>query len=631
MRFRLLCILFLSLAINIHARAQKNYVHQLDSKETFLKLAGKPLSDKFTNIKSVKIVYDYTEKKLYFFNSVQYKYHHNFCHDVLNFSDDLNYFNDISYNSAPTRMLLLGNLNYLNENDNWVLELAPIDEMNTQLIQFFYRQVAQHAFFKDRLKFYLNTPRLIQLKEDGKLNTPCVYSDFIFQNITEQTLETGKAVGILRKYDLKQYPKLQPRPDEIIIINTTPEVLPRVKGIIITELQTPLSHLVLLAKNRDVPLYADKRAWSKPALTALEGQKVELIVSENGYTMQATQKNVSPEQPVSRIVLKPDYTVQQIMDLNMPLPGHPADIIGSKASNLALLKIVQKRVKGFKTPEHAYAIPFYYYKDHIQKNHLDKQIDALLQIPVDSTEQIAKALKQLRKAIKKSAIDSSLIQNIGHILSQQGQFTHFKFRSSTNAEDLKGFNGAGLYDSKSAVLNDPDKTIQNAILEVWASLWNERAFYERELFHIDHRSCAMGVLIHRSFPDEQANGVLITRNLYRDRYQGITVNVQKGEASVVTPDSGVTCDEFYVHSFNIPGHELSIDYRSTSSINDHKAILKDKEIQQLYHTSLLIEKHINRLWRTYHMCDRNMPLDIEFKLEGSNREFYIKQVRAYVD
>jgi phosphoenolpyruvate synthase/pyruvate phosphate dikinase len=188
-----------------------------------------------------------------------------------------------------------------------------------------------------------------------------------------------------------------------------------------------------------------------------------------------------------------------------------------------------------------------------------------------------------------------------------------------------------LYDSKSAVLNDPDKTIQNAILEVWASLWNERAFYERELFHIDHQSCAMGVLIHRSFPDEQANGVLITRNLYRDRYQGITVNVQKGEASVVTPDSGVTCDEFYVHSFNIPGHELSIDYRSTSSINDHKAILKDKEIQQLYHTSLLIEKHINRLWRTYHMCDRNMPLDIEFKLEGSDRELYIKQVRAYVD
>ncbi|WP_161971257.1 PEP/pyruvate-binding domain-containing protein [Edaphocola flava] len=603
----------------------------MDSKETFLKLAGKPLSDKFTNIKSVKIVYDYTEKKLYFFNSVLYKYHHNFCHDVLNFSDDLNYFNDISYNSEPTRILLLGNLNYLNEKDNWVLELAPIDEMNTQLIQFFYQQVAQHTFFKDRLKFYLNTPRLIQLKEDGKLKIPCVYSDFMFQNITEQTLETGKAVGILRKYDLKQYPKLQPRPDEIIMINTTPEVLPRVKGIIITELQTPLSHLVLLAKNRNVPLYADKLAWSKPALTALEGQKVELIVSENGYTMQATQKNVSPEQPVSRIVLKPDYTVQQIVDLNMPLPGHPADIIGSKASNLALLKIVQKRVKGFKTPEHAYAIPFYYYKDHIQKNHLDKQIDALLQIPVDSTEQIAKALKQLRKAIKQTAIDSSLIQNISHILSQQGQFTHFKFRSSTNAEDLKGFNGAGLYDSKSAVLNDPDKTIQNAILEVWASLWNERAFYERELFHIDHQSCAMGVLIHRSFPDEQANGVLITRNLYRDRYQGITVNVQKGEASVVTPDSGVTCDEFYVHSFNIPGHELSIDYRSTSSINDHKAILKDKEIQQLYHTSLLIEKHINRLWRTYHMCDRNMPLDIEFKLEGSDRELYIKQVRAYVD
>lgn len=628
---RLFFSLIIASFLSLQAAAQKDYVHKLTGKEAFMKMAGKPLSDKFTHIKSVKVVYDYTEKQVYFFNSIKYKYHHDFCKDVLNFSDDIGQFNEIAYNDSPKRILLLGNLNYLEKTDDWILELAPLDQMVAPLVQIFYQSVSKNAFFNNKLKFYLNTPRLIGLKEQGKLNIPCVYSDFVFQSITEQSLETGSAVGILKHYDLQKHPKIQPKPDEIIIINTTPEILPRVKGIIVTELQTPLSHLVLLAKNRNIPLYADTRAWKKPGLTEMEGQKVELNIIKDGYSIKPTQKNIILKQPTNKIILRPDYSTQQIVDLSKPLPGNAAELIGSKATNLALLKIIEKRVKGFKTPEYAFAIPFYYYKAHIEQHQLNKQIETLLSINPDSTAQISKALKSIRKAIRQSTVDSNLLQEISHLLQQQGQFTHFKFRSSTNAEDLKGFNGAGLYDSKSVVLEDTSKTIEEAILAVWASLWNERAFYERELFQIEHRSCAMGILIHRSFPDEQANGVLVTRNLYRDKYQGITVNVQKGEASVVTPESGVTCDEFYVHSFNIPGHDLSIDYRSTSSLNDHKPVLEEKEIQQLYQISLLIEKHINKLWRNYHMSDRNMPLDMEFKLEGTERELYIKQVRVFID
>ena len=59
------------------------------------------------------------------------------------------------------------------------------------------------------------------------------------------------------------------------------------------------------------------------------------------------------------------------------------------------------------------------------------------------------------------------------------QFESFRFRSSTNAEDLENFNGAGLYDSKAAKKNHKTKTIDAAIKEVWASLWNFRAFNER--------------------------------------------------------------------------------------------------------------------------------------------------------
>lgn len=58
--------------------AQKDYVHSITQKQQFINLAGRPLTDKFTNVKSVKVVYDYSAKKLYFFNSIKYKYHHDF-------------------------------------------------------------------------------------------------------------------------------------------------------------------------------------------------------------------------------------------------------------------------------------------------------------------------------------------------------------------------------------------------------------------------------------------------------------------------------------------------------------------------------------------------------------------------
>ena len=50
-------------------------------------------------------------------------------------------------------------------------------------------------------------------------------------------------------------------------------------------------------------------------------------------------------------------------------------------------------------------------------------------------------------------------------------------RSSTNAEDLPGFNGAGLYDTVANVRGKA--ALGEAVKQVWASLWNLRAVEER--------------------------------------------------------------------------------------------------------------------------------------------------------
>lgn len=84
-------------------------------------------------------------------------------------------------------------------------------------------------------------------------------------------------------------------------------------------------------------------------------------------------------------------------------------------------------------------------------------------------------------------------------------------RSSTNAEDLKGFNGAGLYESISVkvqvhifvkhlialCLQAPfeEKDVQAAVLGVWVSVWNHRAFAERRAFGIDESDVVMSILV----------------------------------------------------------------------------------------------------------------------------------------
>ncbi|WP_435524912.1 PEP/pyruvate-binding domain-containing protein [Chryseobacterium indoltheticum] len=272
---------------------------------------------------------------------------------------------------------------------------------------------------------------------------------------------------------------------------------------------------------------------------------------------------------MKEIILKRDLSVTNLVDLETIMPLNIVNSIGSKATNLGLLKQIQKELKSYKTPEYAFAIPFYYFDQHIKENNFQDKINALYAIPKDSVKLLEKELKAFRKMVKNSKVNPELLKKIEEKLNAQTDFKNFRFRSSTNAEDMEGFNGAGLYDSKTAIIGDPEKTVEKAILDVWSSFWNFRAFQERDLFGINHESCAMGVLVHRSFPDEKANGVLVTRNLYRNQYVGITVNVQLGEESVVKPEPGVTCDEFYCHTFNGFG-SFVVDYRSTSKSKQWK-------------------------------------------------------------
>jgi hypothetical protein len=156
-----------------------------------------------------------------------------------------------------------------------------------------------------------------------------------------------------------------------------------------------------------------------------------------------------------------------------------------------------------------------------------------------------------------------------------------RFRSSTNAEDLDGFTGAGLYTSESGDPNDPKRPVFDAIRTVWSSVWYFRAFEERSYRNIDHKSVGMALLVHRSFPDEEANGVAITGNPFDKSglEPAFYINVQKGDLSVVLPDASVTTDQV-LYYFTMPGQPV-VYMAHSNQIPDSTTVLTTKQIYTL--------------------------------------------------
>lgn len=607
----------------------QNFTNSFLNYEQYNAFKGKPLSDKFSNIESVKVIYDLESQKLYFFNSLKIRLHYDFVTQYLNYNRELEIFNLQNYsNTEKDRDYLLGNLNHIKGSDKWIFELAASDHMPVELIERFYEIVSSATFIGKNLNFYLNNREKIALFENKKFKIPCVTSEYIFNDLKYQEVVEGKTVGILKSYKIKELDSIVPKANEIIILDGTPENLPNVKGIIVNELQTPLSHLVILGKNRKIPIMAYTNALEDVKLKNLIGKKVAFRIAVDTFYIAETTQKISVKTITKKKKLVLDATVKELVDLSK-IPKKGATYIGSKAQNMAYLIAISKD-KSFKVPENAYAIPFYFYVKHSQKKTISVLINQLLNYPhKDSINWINKQLKKIRDAIKKEPINKDLIAKLNLKLGKQIEFKNFRFRSSTNAEDIDGFNGAGLYESKTGILGDSTKTFEKAIKQVWASVWNESSYWERELFGIDQRNIAMGVLVHRAFPDELANGVIISKNLARDNFPGITVNIQKGENSVVKPEKGVVCEQFSAYDFNLfePNLDTDVDYVSLSNLNDNKPLLNIAEINKIYRVTKNIQSRMNRYWNKLQYKN----VDLEFKIVGENRELYVKQVRIFND
>ncbi len=616
---------------------KENYRTEILDSASFELLAGAPLSDKLNRVTSVKLCYDLSKKTLYFINSKRFELHFDFCNQVLGYSAGLMIFNSRNYTSNIAQEYILASLNHYKDQNKYVLELTGNTNLEIEGIDLLYNTIAAKTFLKNSVYINNNSSYLEEMIAKGQIKQPIISPTELYQNQIFQCIEKGTIYGRLKMVaDLdKNFGKIGNT--DIIITKGTPLNIPPCAGLITDAIQSPLSHIQVLCHNRHTPSACDITIWNNQDVAALDNEIVKVVINTEGLFIEkcteadfaAWLKQQVPGVPIS---IQSDLTVKTILPIEKCRLSDRSSV-GNKAAAFGEFAWLAKKHKSiFSVPENACAIPFYFYHQHIQDANIQMAIEGVFNAKGENQDSLAKALKGLRKAIEGVPVDPDLIKAIEDHIKKDNQFAAYRFRSSCNAEDIEGFSGAGLYTSKTGMLNSEDKSIERAIKKVWASAWSYAAFQEREIHRINHRDIEMGILVHRSFPEEAENGVAITRNLYRPQFIGFTINIQKGDISVVQPNDSVMCEQFICmdgSQLNVLNSDITTESITYSSLEPGHSLLTTDETERLYKALELVENHFYYTTRwSKNQSIYYFGVDVEFKFDNNGR-LYLKQARPY--
>jgi hypothetical protein len=644
------------------ADSDPDYLNSIGCSGDFELLASEPLNASIPGARTMKTVIDRIDgDALYFQNSKRYMIHWEFVSEHLSGQGlppvpPLAQFNEKEYYS-PSRRFLLGAITFYEDPGVWVYEISPYDTASAEMIQTAYDVISKQTFFGENLLFHPTSQAVEAEAEKLSKDVIQITTDELFAGISYQPLNLGTSTGKLRflKADGLASESLNYR--DIVVLDSVPNDIGVVSGIITAELQTPLSHINVLSQNRGTPNMASLGAHEDEMLLALADKWVELTVGPFEWSI----REITPEEadtwwdenkPKAVGVPNLDTETLDIVNIEDLLQFETPPEIGKQANKELMDAALDKAIPAYggkashyagfayMDPElvpspKAWAIPVAYYVGHMKTHGLDQMVTDMLADPAFQEDNAVRAVKleELQQAIKDAPLDADFKAAVHLKMQTDFPGLSVRFRSSTNAEDLDGFTGAGLYTSKSGDLADPSKTPEEAIKYVWASVWNYKAFDEREYRSIDHQLVGMALLCHRSFPNEAANGVALTANIFDTSglEPGFYINVQKGGASVVLPEAGITTDQIIYHYFQ-PG-QPAIFLSHSSLVNGSETVLTSTE---LYKLGQALE-HIHMFWMDTYGPSLGGPtsfyaMDVEFKFDsiaGGPPQLFIKQARPH--
>ncbi len=605
----------------------------------FAALAWRPPDASIPGARSTKTILDTADaNRLYFLNAEKYPLHYPFAVKFLSGKGKPLVKDQGSFAKeyfSPTRRFLLGAVTAYERPGQtpptiWTWEIAPYDTMGKDQIVQAFDAVVANAWFGKELHLHLNSEALTSLATQLPKRIKVITTTELFAGSTFQPLNPGTAVGQLRFYNVADLDakKTWVTPRDVAVLDRVPNDISVVAGLITAQLQTPLSHVNVLSQNRGTPNMALVGASTDAKLRALENRWVKLEISGFDWKIAEVTKAEADawwqtHKPAAVTVPKLDLSVQAPRDCS-DITAADVSAFGGKASNYGQLC----HIADLPVPK-AFAVPVYFYHQFAAQHGLPAKVAALLADPSFTDDPLVreKKLQELATFVEQAPLDPAFEALLAAKIAQDLPSQRVRIRSSTNAEDLDGFTGAGLYTSETFDPADAKKSLAKAVRKVWASLWNLRAFEERTWRGIDHGAVAMALLVHRGFPTEDSNGVALTNNLFDPLQPAFYVNVQKGDVSVVRPPAGVTTDQFLQY-FAYPGQPV-VWLGHSSLVPVGQQVMTAAQFGEL---GAALDRIHQGFAPIYAKTGQFYAMDVEFKFNtdpGQAAKLWIKQARPH--
>lgn len=469
-----------------------------------------------------------------------------------------------------------------------------------------------------------------------------------------------KAVGYgtVRRYTLAGLAAATQRAEfgfqDLLVVEEAPIDIESVtSGVVTGSRQGELSHLNVRSASRGTPNCYLRGAYR--VLAQWEGQLVRMECRQSQLDVRAASLE---EAEAFWDQLRPDPVVVPAPDLSWdvmaPLLEVPTGTgeerglstrrYGSKGTNLATL---YQRIPGERQLE-GFLVPFAFYDRFMNLNGFQDRVSALLIDPSFQSDAALRRtrLEELRTDMRGASCDPELIAVLGQAVedSHGDRTTMVRFRSSSNAEDALGFNGAGLYESTSVCAADDvdndslgpslcdankltERGICRGLTKVWSSLWSPKAFEERSWYSIDHSRVSMAILVNTRTAQEQANIVAFSGNPLGPVVEDYLVNAQIGELDVVSSQPGVWPEKSLLSVDAEEGAVLEIlRARNSTEVPVGEHVLDDSRLRELG----------TALWDISQIfpIDASVPegqilmLDTEWKIR-SDGQLIVKQLRPF--
>ncbi|MGI8919240.1 MAG: PEP/pyruvate-binding domain-containing protein [Pyrinomonadaceae bacterium] len=480
-------------------------------------------SDSSYPLSHVLFVIDRRDRnKIYYVNSRRFAFHKDFVNGTYLSLERGQEFFENNYLKA-NRRFMLGTLAYQTPVQRWTFEFWEGDQISGELIKT-ASEVINKTFFTT-VAYKPNSSR--QEEASAVTGLERVLQSDISHGQEYEPLNLARGLGRIHIIEtLDEHVEIGF--NEILVLNEVPIQLPPVAGVILSKPSTPLSHINLLVKGWGVPNAYIKNAHE--LLKQYDGRWVSFETRRDGYTIKPADMDQLREyqrRMSQRLdVMKPrsDLTATSIKTLSQQRAG---DVVayGGKSANLG--ELMKARLPGVIIPN-GFTVPFFYYDQFINENKLDDFIFEMMndQKFVHDPAYRRGRLTELRERMQKGKINEALKTRVVQLAHSQFPGKGLFARSSSNAEDLPNFSGAGLHSSVPNVKGD-DQLLE-ALKTVWASLWNFEAYEGRERAGIDHAKVYMAVLIQEGINADSA-GVMITADPYNAESKGaIYISAKRG-------------------------------------------------------------------------------------------------------